>query len=320
VLAIASMLQLRYWENSYTLFSRALDVTDRNLTANMCVGLWYVENHDYPDATRCFEIGLSIDPDSPEAHARLGGMLREKGDLQAALHHLAYAARRSPRDFEARHNLANVLSDLGRTDDAIFQFDVALRLNPDSAQAHFNYGATLARDGKFDRAIQQFDAALRLRPAYVDARFLRALALVQIGKVDEAKREFQIVLQARPTWTEAMERMAWTLATSPNPASRDPIAAVSLAEYANRQTMFEQPALLDTLGAAYAAAGRFDDAIAMGGRARQLASDHGMNELARRIDARIELYRSHRPYLASPGATSAPSSRPAYPASTRTAS
>ena len=47
---------------------------------------------------------------------------------------------------------------------------------------------------------------------------------------------------------------------------------------------------------AYAAAGRFPEAIDMGGRALELARSADMEELAQEIEDRLELYRTGRPY------------------------
>jgi spermidine synthase len=56
---------------------------------------------------------------------------------------------------------------------------------------------------------------------------------------------------------------------------------------------------LDTLAAAYAAAGRFAEAVAAAERAVPLAESGGQAELARRIQSRLELYRAGRPYRAA---------------------
>jgi hypothetical protein len=57
-----------------------------------------------------------------------------------------------------------------------------------------------------------------------------------------------------------------------------------------------QPALLDTLAAAYAAAGRFDEAVQTADRALSRAGDQPA--LAAEIRQRRSLYATGRPYLA----------------------
>ena len=67
--------------------------------------------------------------------------------------------------------------------------------------------------------------------------------------------------------------------------------AVACAKRACELTRHEVPILVGTLAAAYAEAGRFDDAIATAQRAHALASAQGNAELAQRNLALLELYR-----------------------------
>ena len=53
---------------------------------------------------------------------------------------------------------------------------------------------------------------------------------------------------------------------------------------------------LDTLAAAYAATGRFNDAVATAQKAIDLARSAGQLQVAAQIEPRLELYRAGRPY------------------------
>ncbi|HVH19539.1 MAG TPA: hypothetical protein VNF72_14675, partial [Myxococcota bacterium] len=61
----------------------------------------------------------------------------------------------------------------------------------------------------------------------------------------------------------------------------------------------DDPGLLDTLGAAYAAAGRFKDAIAAAERAEELASTKGDTALRDRIRQRLVGYRAGEAWVAA---------------------
>ena len=58
--------------------------------------------------------------------------------------------------------------------------------------------------------------------------------------------------------------------------------------------------LLDTLAAAYAEAGRFDQAVETAGRALNLPAVQNDPALAETIRARLKLYESHSPYHEKP--------------------
>ena len=88
------------------------------------------------------------------------------------------------------------------------------------------------------------------------------------------------------------------LATYPDPCVRDPEEAVRLAERAAGQTGYQQPTILDTLAAAYAASGDFETAVKAAEKALALAENVGAQELAAEIRERLRLYRQGQPFLA----------------------
>jgi hypothetical protein len=61
-------------------------------------------------------------------------------------------------------------------------------------------------------------------------------------------------------------------------------------------TEYKDPAFVGTLGAAYAEAGRFDDAIAMAEKARALSQAAGESWRAAKNEERIALFKAHQPY------------------------
>jgi len=77
---------------------------------------------------------------------------------------------------------------------------------------------------------------------------------------------------------------------------RRPDEAIRLAERAAELTQYQNAVFLDTLAAAYAAAGRFDQAVKTAQGALALIPDVQTGELADGIRARVELYKQARPY------------------------
>ena len=69
-------------------------------------------------------------------------------------------------------------------------------------------------------------------------------------------------LRLRPNDLALLNNTAWTLATSPNASVRNGVEAVALAERAAKLSAGNDPAVLDTLAAAYAEARRFAEAAA----------------------------------------------------------
>lgn len=95
---------------------------------------------------------------------------------------------------------------------------------------------------------------------------------------------------------EVLNNLAWRLATSSDPAVRNGDQAVRLAENACAQTGYHETVMIGTLAAAYAEAGRFDDAMATAQKACALASASNQPELLKINQQLLELYRQHQPY------------------------
>jgi uncharacterized protein HemY len=99
-----------------------------------------------------------------------------------------------------------------------------------------------------------------------------------------------------PNSIEGLNNLAWLLSTSPEASVRDGGRAVTLAERGCSLTEFKMPVLLGTLGAAYAEAGRFAEAIAAAERACAAASQAGDTATASKNQELLGLYRANRAY------------------------
>jgi hypothetical protein len=84
---------------------------------------------------------------------------------------------------------------------------------------------------------------------------------------------------------------------------RDGKEAVRLAEQACELTGHKRPLFLGTLSAAYAEAGRFDEAVETATQAEALARAAGYETLAERDKHLAELFRSRQPFHETPAAT-----------------
>jgi tetratricopeptide (TPR) repeat protein len=90
--------------------------------------------------------------------------------------------------------------------------------------------------------------------------------------------------------------LAWALATARDRTLRDVPEAIQLAERACKQSNNSQAAFLDTLGVAYGAAGRFEDAIGATKQAVKAAEKAAQPAVVQEMQKRLELYREGRAY------------------------
>jgi len=121
-------------------------------------------------------------------------------------------------------------------------------------------------------------------------------ALLEQGRALEAADAWRESARLRPDYATVANNLAWLLATHRDARVRAPQEAVAHAERAAAASP-DDPAVLDTLAAAYAAAGRFDDAVATASRAAREVRERGRPELARAIEARRDRYRRGRTWI-----------------------
>ena len=83
--------------------------------------------------------------------------------------------------------------------------------------------------------------------------------------------QYQQMLRIKPNDFMTANNAAWVLATSSSDSVRNPAEAVRLAELVCQRTKQQLPQALDTLAAAYASAGQFEQAVTTAKRAIELA-------------------------------------------------
>jgi tetratricopeptide (TPR) repeat protein len=111
--------------------------------------------------------------------------------------------------------------------------------------------------------------------------------------------EYRLALQTNPVMLEPLVELAWTLATSPEAALRRVDEAVGFAERARQLTGDRDVRVLDATAAAYAAAGRYADAISALERAVGMIPRDapGASDTLRLLQDRLTRYRQGQPFL-----------------------
>ncbi len=238
-------------------------------------------------------------------HSSVGNILCSQGRFAEGIAHFQKALDIAPDYAEVHYNWGLVLAFCGQTDKAIARFQRAVEINPDYAEAHFNLAKALANRGRLDEAMIHYQKVLTIQPSGA-AHNNFGLALAAQGRRNEASIHYQIALKINPNDLEVQRNLAWLRATCPEASLRNSAQALELAQRADRLSGGKRPDVLDALAAAYAAAGRFPEALATARQALQLAEQQNNQRLAGTLRARLALYEAGKPYRETPPA-SAPS-------------
>jgi Flp pilus assembly protein TadD len=134
-------------------------------------------------------------------------------------------------------------------------------------------------------------------PAFSEAQTKIAASMCAQGDFTGAVAVYHQALQTHPDVPELLNNLAWLLATCPEAQTRDGVQAVRYAERACELTHYGATPLIGTLAAAYAEAGRFDDAIATAEHACDLAAKKGETNFLQRNQELLERYRAHKTAL-----------------------
>jgi tetratricopeptide (TPR) repeat protein len=109
-------------------------------------------------------------------------------------------------------------------------------------------------------------------------------------------RFWNMALELEPNNILISNSAAWLLATTDDTSIEDANRAIVLSERACELTGYKDPSILDTLAAAYAASGKFEDAISTANKAVDSAKATGHKDLANDIQERIKLYQARQRY------------------------
>jgi Flp pilus assembly protein TadD len=154
--------------------------------------------------------------------------------------------------------------------------------------------------------LREKDAVARLQrvvggiPESDQAHQALGLAFQNQGKYEAAIVQYQKAVDLEPKNLAAQNSLAWLLATCGDASLRNGVRSLDLAQRMESVTRGQSPQILDTLAAALAENGRFDEAVQAARQACQLAVAQTNKTLVTALQKRIELYQAHSPYHEGP--------------------
>jgi Flp pilus assembly protein TadD len=266
-LGVLTWTQTRYWNNSTTLWTRVAELDARNDVATYNLAVAFGEAGRDEEAIAWYERTLALVPDHDLARHHLAV-------LQAA------AAERN----------ADRLIAAGREQEASAEYAHALALDPTRVHARAAHGMLLLQHGDVKGAAAELGAAVDGGTTDVAVPNALAFVLMQTGDAAKAASVLTHAIEAHPEDINLTHNLARLLATATDPRVRDGERALRLALDVCTRTGNRDPRALDTLAAAYAAAGQIDQARATAARAAARARELGDGAAAAEIDAHARRY------------------------------
>ncbi len=259
-------------------------------------GIGFADDKRYDDAIDELSRALRLAPTNGDAYASLLESLNRAGKREEAHQEALQALQMCPDNVGVQMQVGAVLGLDANYDEAVAHLREGIRLAPDRPGSYLPLTTCLTRLQKMPKVIEAAREGLRVNPFDVDLHLALAAAYGSIGDLTNAVAHFRIVTDFKPDDLAVLNNLAWILASTSNKYIRNGPEAAQLAEHACTLTQRQEPFLLGTLAAAYAAAGRFKEAIETAEEARDKAIAAGQNDVAERNRQLLELYRAGKAY------------------------
>lgn len=228
----------------------------------------------------------------------VGVTLARQGQHQQALPLFRQVQNHQPESASIHFYLGQSLEGTGKAKEALAEYRQTVKLDSKSVLGNFHIGLLMAKHGKLELALKQFRKTVQLQPDWAVARFKLVMVLQLVDQPAEALTELKETIRLGPQDFTTQMQLAWMLATHSDSRFRDAGQAVQWGQTVCQATDYKSFPALDVLGAAYAEAGQFDEAIATTEKAIQIAKTENQHQLAAQYERRLQLYQEGQPFRA----------------------
>ena len=276
------------FRNAESMWSRVLALAPDSYAGNLGLAEAWTAEGRFAEALKKYEQAIAIEPRAVDAYLLLGERKKAQGDATAAAALFARGLELDPGSVPAMVGLASTSERLGKIPEARELYERAVKLAPRDVPARMGLGEMYLGFRRQADALREFDAVIQIVPAYPRGYLGAATCLRSLSRYVEAVEVLRAGLTHSPDDVALLNMLALTLATSPDDRARNGASAVSIAERACAMSSSANFELRATLAAAYAEAGRFEDALRESRRAEaeaEAANDgNGASENRRRSD------------------------------------
>jgi carboxyl-terminal processing protease len=250
-------------DHALTDYSEALRLDPKSTAALLCRQTVLALQNKFPQALADSDALIELDPKKAVYYKERAWVKQLKKDYAGSLDDVSHAIALDKKDASFFELRANVLVEAGSYSEALDDLGAVIRLDGKNAE-NYNVRAMILRKlGRYREAIEDFRDA---------ARFDKAASLY-------------------------VNNLAWILATCADEKYLDGAQAVVLSTQACEKSAWKEFVDLDTLAAAYARVGDFENAVRWQTKAIELTKDAATAEEFR---ARLALYQRKEAYVEKP--------------------
>jgi tetratricopeptide (TPR) repeat protein len=252
-----------------------------------------IKNDDSDKAIADLTQVIQANPQDKQAYFQRAYAYMRENDNDKALSDLTQVLQIDPGFAQAYFRRAFVYMLKNEEDPALADLSHAIQINPQYAWAYFRraYVYMIKRD--YDQAVADLNQVIQIDPKFTRAYSRRDYVYQLKGDYGQVIADLKQTIQSNPKDAGSYNHLAWLLATCPEAGFRNGIQAVQNATTACQLTSWETPTDLDTLAAAEAEAGNFNEAVKWENEALSTPSSDVISTGRKK---RLTLYQAYQPY------------------------
>lgn len=248
------------------------------------------------DAVEDFRAAITLDPKCSLAIHNRGVTLAQRNQYGAALRDFNRVIELNPGLAIAYRNRAELLAALGRMEEAIADYNQAVSSLPEDPSLLCARAHAYQRIGNFARATADVNRAIQLSPHDAGLITERGNLAAEQGRFEQAQNDFQSAIAADANCADAYRSLAWLQATCSDPKYRNAEQSLANANKAANLFSADDYLALDTLAAATARSGDFQNATSLEEKAIAAAP----RELSTPLEERRTMYQHNKAFMTAP--------------------
>ncbi len=175
------------------------------------IGNSFLARKEYARAIDCWEYALKIDPEHPQANARIADALWAQGDFEGAKKYFKNELELFGDEVDVLLDYGDLLLDLNEVDEAEKSFQHVLTLDPDNVSGIFSLADLAIKREQWSLAEKHLHTVLQLDPGYPCAHARLAQTLIRRGQIEEAAKHLLTEIRRAGDSSEMLNELAHLL-------------------------------------------------------------------------------------------------------------
>jgi tetratricopeptide (TPR) repeat protein len=272
LLQVRTLMESGRSDEALSIAKRRIEERPRDPLGYELEGRVLLRRADIEGALKAMETAHELAPDRPQTLVLLVGLEADhRNEIPSALRRARQAVASHPENAQLRYILGYVLVVAEEILEAAATFEKVLELDPDHEAARIHLVRLEFQIGRLEKARRYLEPLLPRAVWRPDIAMLAALVHESLDAPRVAEKYYRMILAVAPDHTDALNNLAWLLATERQPGAED-LAKHALA------VKPDEPDVIDTYGFVLQQKGRltkakemYEKAIALyGQRIREL--------------------------------------------------